>query len=120
MQLDASSSYDPDGNNLHYNWYVYEEPGTYKGVVEIESDKQGMCVLHIPEDATGKNFHLILELNDDGVPSLTGYRRFVIYVNDENKRGCPFKQPLFFEYRRYFLYSLWLLILIIKLPHRWK
>lgn len=36
------------------------------------------------------------------------------------KRGCPFKQPLFFEYRRYFLYSLWLLILIIKLPHRWK
>lgn len=80
LQLDASSSYDPDGNNLHYNWYVYEEPGTYKGVVEIESDKQGMCVLHIPEDATGKNFHLILELNDDGVPSLTGYRRFVIYV----------------------------------------
>jgi len=66
--------------NLHYNWYVYEEPGTYKGMVEIESDKQGMCVLHIPEDATGKNFHLILELNDDGVPSLTGYRRFVIHV----------------------------------------
>ena len=80
LQLDASSSYDPDGNNLHYNWYVYEEPGTYKGVVEIESDKQGMCVLHIPEDATGKDFHLILELNDDGVPSLTGYRRFVIHV----------------------------------------
>lgn len=80
LQLNASSSYDPDGNNLYYNWYVYEEPGTYKGVVEIESDKQGMCVLHIPEDATGKDFHLILELNDDGVPSLTGYRRFVIHV----------------------------------------
>ena len=30
------------------------EPKTYKGVVEIESDKQGMCVLHIPEDVTVK------------------------------------------------------------------
>ena len=36
-------------------------------------------------------------------------------LNDENKRGCLLSTS-FFEYRRYFLYSLWLLILIIKLP----
>jgi hypothetical protein len=51
---------------------------------------------------------------------LLGIEGLSYMLNDENKKRLPFKQPLFFEYRRYFLYSLWLLILIIKLPHRWK
>lgn len=51
---------------------------------------------------------------------LLGIEGLSYMLNDENKKRLPIWQPLFFEYRRYFLYSLWLLILIIKLPHRWK
>lgn len=40
----------------------------------------GKCKVIIPDDARGKNFHVILVLTDDGVPSLTAYRRFVIDV----------------------------------------
>jgi hypothetical protein len=36
--------------------------------------------LQIPSDASGKNIHVILEIRDDGLPSLMGYRRVIIEV----------------------------------------
>lgn len=80
LLLDASASFDPDNDTLHYEWMVYNEPGTYKGIVDLHSDNNGKCRVIIPDDAKGKNFHVILVLTDDGEPSLTVYRRFVIDV----------------------------------------
>lgn len=80
LVLDASSSYDPDGNKLDYRWLVYKEPSTYKGEVQLNVEKKGICRLCVPKDALGKNIHLILELSDNGVPQLTSYRRIVIHV----------------------------------------
>lgn len=80
QRFDATSSYDPDGNELIYNWYVYEKPSTYKKLVRIEADKKGVCTLYVPRDASGKTIHLILELSDNGSPQLTSYRRVVMYV----------------------------------------
>ncbi|WP_370527828.1 hypothetical protein, partial [uncultured Muribaculum sp.] len=31
-------------------------------------------------DASGKNFHVILEVNDNGIPALTAYRRILFEV----------------------------------------
>lgn len=78
--FDATSSYDSDGDELDYRWFVYKEPSSYKGEVQLNVDEQGICCLRMPKEASGKNIHLILELSDSGVPQLTSYRRIVIHV----------------------------------------
>lgn len=80
LTFDASMSTDIDGDNLQYKWFVYAEPSTYSGDVNLEDNRQPMCKILIPSDASGKTIHLILELTDDGVPALTSYRRIVITV----------------------------------------
>jgi hypothetical protein len=36
--------------------------------------------VEIPSGASGNTIHVICEVNDDGIPSLTSYRRVVINV----------------------------------------
>ena len=81
VSLDAGMSYDPDGDNLTYNWCFYQEPSSYKGLVSIDNNKSSHLDLLIPLDDSGKNIHIILELTDSGFPYLTTYRRVVIDVN---------------------------------------
>jgi len=80
VRLDASGSEDPDGDALSYRWYVYREPSTYKGDVHLEGAGSPTVGIHVPENATGKNIHVILEVTDDGAPTLTAYRRVIIHV----------------------------------------
>lgn len=81
--FDASESKDPDGNQLVYKWFVYNEPSTYKGTITIEESSVSKCKVLIPSDASGKTIHLILEITDKGIPALTVYRRIVISVDKE-------------------------------------
>jgi hypothetical protein len=81
ITFDASESKDQDGNQLKYNWFVYNEPGTYKGRVTIEKSTASKCNILVPSDASGKTIHLILELSDQGMPALTVYRRIVLLVD---------------------------------------
>lgn len=78
IRLSASGSYDPDNDNLVYSWYVYEEPST--GKVKIENTDSKDCVVKIPENSYGSVVHIILEVTDNGSPSLTSYRRIIITV----------------------------------------
>ena len=79
-RFDASKSHDPDGDRLGYRWSIYKEPSSYKNTVPLTGDTTARCQLTIPDDAAGKTIHLILEVTDDGTPSLTAYRRVVIEV----------------------------------------
>ena len=81
--FDATESKDPDGNQLDYKWFVYNEPSTYKGAITIEENSSPKCKILVPSDASGKTIHLILEITDKGIPALTGYRRIVINVDKE-------------------------------------
>ncbi len=78
--LDASASKDPDNDQMDYKWSFYNEPSTYKGNVSIEQFKSAKCRIKIPNDASGKTIHVILELTDHGTPALTAYRRIVVKV----------------------------------------
>lgn len=80
VALDATGTRDPDGDNLAYRWFVYPEAGTYRGHVEIEKYATPQAVLIVPQgDATG-TIHLILEVVDNGRPSLYSYRRLILEV----------------------------------------
>ena len=81
LTFDASESKDPDGNQLDYKWFAYNEPSTYRGTVTIEKSSVSKCKVLVPSDASGKTIHLILEITDNGTPALTAYRRIVISVD---------------------------------------
>ncbi|QRX63518.1 DUF1593 domain-containing protein [Dysgonomonadaceae bacterium zrk40] len=78
LTFDASGSKDPDGDQLDYNWFVYDEPSTYKGATSVVECAASKCKIVVPSDASGKTIHLILEITDKGFPALTVYRRIVI------------------------------------------
>jgi hypothetical protein len=80
VTLSAAGSSDPDGNKLSFRWFVYREAGTYGGDVRVEGAGQKDAALTVPADAAGKEFHVVLEVADDGAPPLTRYRRAVVSV----------------------------------------
>lgn len=76
--LDASRSYDPDGDTLRYKWWVLSEAGTYQKPVDIENGDTDKATVSVPVDLDKETIHLILEVTDEGEPALTSYRRVVI------------------------------------------
>jgi hypothetical protein len=76
--LDATGTSDPDGDRLGYRWFVYPEPGTYRGDVPIRDANTAKATLDVPADAAGKSIHVVLEVTDTGTPALTRYRRLVL------------------------------------------
>jgi hypothetical protein len=72
---------DPDGNQLRYLWWQYREAGTCAGAVPITDADKARARVTVPADAKpGDTIHLILEVSDNGSPSLTRYQRVVITV----------------------------------------
>lgn len=83
LEFDASGSYDPDGNMLSISWYIYYEAGTYKGDIHLNNQSGTKTKITIPEDSSGKEIHLILEVKDENpLGSLFDYRRIVFNVNN--------------------------------------
>ena len=81
VTLDASASYDLDGDGLSFRWWTVPEAGTYAGAGRMVSGQGGKHTVVIPQDAAGKLIHWVCEVTDDGAPSLTSYRRIIIDVH---------------------------------------
>ena len=81
MKLSAQGTTDPDGDELTYHWWQYEEADSYDGKVEIQASDQQKASFTVPEDASkGQTIHVICEVTDDGSPSLTRYQRVVTTI----------------------------------------
>lgn len=76
--LDASKSFDPDGDQLDYRWWVLPETGTYPGKVTLSESNTPLARIQIPPDAAGKTIHVICEVSDHGTHPLTSYRRMIL------------------------------------------
>lgn len=104
IQLHADTT-DLDGDQLSYHWWRYFEADTYGKSIEsevkiigtdnlilskiregkpdksvnLENNETDILTIHIPSDIKkGQTIHIILEVKDDGTPSLKAYKRVIL------------------------------------------
>jgi hypothetical protein len=81
VKVDASQSFDPDGNSLSLQPIFYLEPGTFRGdVPQIKIVNKLVMKFRAPQVTQTTTLHLLVILKDNGTPSLTGYRRVVFTI----------------------------------------
>ncbi|RAO66841.1 uncharacterized protein BHQ10_002853 [Talaromyces amestolkiae] len=114
ITLDASKSYDPDGDELSFNWFQYKEPTSAQSLIHwtqvadvefVPVEKQESIVkvkLPAPHIAAvdilngvalkkGQTLHFILEVKDNGTPSITTYKRVIVQLTNRQLRGASGK-----------------------------
>ncbi|GAM33838.1 hypothetical protein TCE0_013r01030 [Talaromyces pinophilus] len=110
FQLNASATYDPDqSDTLTFKWYQYLDPSATQWSAEHEVGRlvirtlneagnivevtlppaEKCCVELISREPVlkGQLLHLILEVEDNGSPSLVSYRRILIQTTNERLVG---------------------------------
>ena len=80
VELTATGS-DPDGDNIYYFWWHYTDPSGMEQPIMINRETSNKAYFTVPEKMS-KNIHIILELKDDGSPSLKKYKRLIIEVEN--------------------------------------
>jgi hypothetical protein len=80
VNLDSEGTYDPDGDDLVYKWWVMPESGTYEGDIDVRNQDSPSADVVIPADASGSVVHIICEVSDTGTPMLTSYRRIILDI----------------------------------------
>jgi hypothetical protein len=85
VTLSAAGSSDPDGHALTKTWFVYPEAGTFNRDVTLSaaSGHTTSFTVPTPDAKTPKaaTIHIILQVQDNGQPSLTSYRRAVVRLS---------------------------------------
>ncbi len=79
VQLSAQGSTDPDGNSLKTTWFVYPEAGTHTSGAWLES-QAATTQFVAPLVNQPSTIHVILQIEDNGTPSLFAFRRAVVSV----------------------------------------
>lgn len=87
IELSAEASTDPDGNELSFKWYYYPEPGTFNfssartgNPLNIENADKAKASFIVPKTERYGTMHIIVEVSDNGKPSLTRYQRVIVNV----------------------------------------
>lgn len=95
VSIDAAGSEDPNGGNLHYKWWIYQEAGltgTHTTDVTIDNAAARHAQVFVKSlcrepwlpgilPCRGEGVaHIILEVTNDGLPRLTSYRRILLHV----------------------------------------
>ena len=81
IRLSAQGTYDPDKNQLNYKWWLHKEASSFKGNIDIENSNTQNALLTVPANIDKEErIHIICEVNDNGTPQLTRYKRIIINV----------------------------------------
>jgi hypothetical protein len=80
VSLTASGS-DPDDDHIYYYWWHYPDPSGMDQPIKISHETSAEASFTVPDMADGE-LHIILEVRDDGNPSLKRYRRLVYQVEN--------------------------------------
>ncbi|MFC2090448.1 DUF1593 domain-containing protein [Bacteroidota bacterium] len=82
IQLKVKKIKDPDGDELTVSWEHYHFAGEnpYAHKIDIQETSESQASIKIPEDAGGKELHIILTVVDNGTPMLKRYKRVVVKV----------------------------------------
>lgn len=80
LTFSALGSYDPDGGKLEFAWWTYPEAGSNLQCPALEGYSTPEVSFMIPYGEAGADLHLILEVIDNGNPSLIETRRIVINI----------------------------------------
>ncbi|MEZ6042993.1 MAG: DUF1593 domain-containing protein [Planctomycetaceae bacterium] len=80
VTFSAAGSIDPDGNSISVHWYVYPEPGSFRGQVILSSDNGTQTSFMAPSVDSMQTIHIVMEVIDNGIPALSSYRRAVVTV----------------------------------------
>jgi len=86
ITIDASASYDVDGDQLNYKWWLLPEAGDRDSPIIITDSSAKKINIKIPIGTAGKIIHVICEVTDNGSPALTSYRRIIISPIKKTKR----------------------------------
>lgn len=78
VNLSAAQSHDPDGHAFKTTWFIYSEPGTYRGNLALSATEGKNTSFTVPTIQTPQTVHVVLQLEDDGQPPLVAYRRAII------------------------------------------
>jgi hypothetical protein len=78
--LDASNSYDPDGDHLSFLWFSYPEAGSYqKNIITDAQNTHGLWIV-APKVEKKETAHIILKITDKGNPQLSRYKRVIVTI----------------------------------------
>jgi hypothetical protein len=75
--LKSVGTTDPDGDSVAVRWWIYQEAGTLEGAT-LSAASETSTRVRLPKVDQARTLHVILEVEDDGTPSLFAYRRAVI------------------------------------------
>ncbi len=83
VSLDGSPSIDPDGDELSFSWFHYREPGSFVGDIELQNSNSARPSFTAPEVDKARDFHIIMQVTDEGEPALTRYQRVIVNIIPE-------------------------------------
>lgn len=80
FNIDASSSYDPDGDSFSFLWFHYPEAGTYRKEIKISPENYSGIWIIAPDVEKKETAHIILKVTDKGTPQLSRYKRVIVNI----------------------------------------
>lgn len=79
LKFDFSDSYDPDGDIVSFNFYTYDDVTDCNERITVCNANTARPYFVVPESAAkGGTIHFVMEVTDNGNPSLCTYRRIVV------------------------------------------
>jgi len=78
VHLNAAGSSDPDADQIFYRWFAYQDIGNITSRIELAGDTTENLTFTMPQLRRNQALHIILEVRDDGAPSLFSYRRVIL------------------------------------------